>query len=261
MGVPTTVETGLAVAVGEEAVLFITVTVDCGICVLDWLEIVVITSFSGQNNITRIARIKTMIAMVGQWLLVNDQNDDACAVCGACVAGVACAATVGCVTAGVLGAVVATGDVGVEGVVCATPVLCAVVGAGAVVAIGALFTLVPFMAAVTVLLIATRVLAMPLSVDCTPCACAGVKVALVASDAFNCESVATKLLNVVSKALIWLAESPPVVADGADCTLTVGATLPTTGVTVKVGVADVPLSPTGTIPADCSRFTNVAFAT
>ena len=78
---PTTVDIGLVV-VEFDVVLWFTVVVV--VCELGraWLEIVVATSFSGQNKIMRIAIMSKMIAMVGQWALVNDQNEDACAVCG-----------------------------------------------------------------------------------------------------------------------------------------------------------------------------------
>ena len=36
--------------------------------------------FSGQKRIARIAITSTMITMAGQWALVKDQMDDACAV-------------------------------------------------------------------------------------------------------------------------------------------------------------------------------------
>ena len=139
-----------------------------------------------------------MITMVGQWALVKDQMDDACAVCGTvfAVAGWVCA-TVGVdgVVAGAVrgrsldrcgrrgyrhrrtasGGVTATGeDAG------------AVAGAEAVVAARLR----------SVFAIATSVLPMPLSVAATAASCEGVSVVFAAIEAFNWVSVAASVFKV-----------------------------------------------------------------
>jgi len=47
------------------------------------VDTVLTVSFSGQNKIARIASTSNTITIVGQCAFVNDQKDEACAVCGA----------------------------------------------------------------------------------------------------------------------------------------------------------------------------------
>lgn len=47
------------------------------------VDTVLTVSFSGQNKMARIAITSRIMTIVGQCALVKDQNDDACAVCGA----------------------------------------------------------------------------------------------------------------------------------------------------------------------------------
>jgi hypothetical protein len=267
-GVPTTDDIGLD-DVGVETVLWVTVVVDdCGVAVcFDWVEMVVMTSFSGQNKITRIAIISKMIAMVGQCDLVNDQNDDACAVCGASgaagVVGVTCATTgtpeeavVVSVELAVVVAAIATA--GVDGVFSAMPVLCI---AGAVATTGLVFDIAigaaPF-AVMSALMFAVMVLRMPamlVSVACTPCCSADVITEFAETVLFNCPRAATSVLKVLSNELTSAAVSVPVVANGITM---LGEVV--TGVTVIFNVDEftVPVE----LPFACiSKFTNVACAT
>jgi hypothetical protein len=149
-----------------------------------------VSFFSGQNKIARIAMMSRMITIVGQWALVNDQSDDACAVCGTvfAVVGWVCATTgADGVVAGVVaaeGAVfTATGALGVtvtEGeVFTATGEV-----AGCVVATGAEAAGV-FWSSATVFAMATSVLPMPFNVACTAACCEGVSVVFAAIEAFN----------------------------------------------------------------------------
>ncbi len=203
------------------------------------METVLTVSFSGQNKMARIAITSNMITIVGQCAFVNDQKDDACAVCGAVAAGVLCAT----------GAAVTAGVVAVVGVFTATDLLgegfVATGELGCVVATGAEAETGTLPALVMVFAIATSVLCMPVNVLCTTCCCADVNVEFTASELFNWVSIAASVLNVPRSALTSFVESPVVA----------------TGVATAVGWLADPESPVGTIPACISRLTNVAFAT
>lgn len=228
------------------------------------VETVLTTSFSGQNKIARIAMTSRMITIVGQCAFVNDHKDETCAVCGADgAAGVVCAE--GAVTAG---AVAAAGE--------GEPVL------GAVAAEGAVFTATgapvvgfadatgvpadalpaPMFAVATVFAIATSVFFIPFSVVCTAASCDGVSVEFVASDVFNCESVAASVLNVWLNSLAWLADNPAdAVADVPGAVVATGADEPPVPAIDGGITLGVPASAGGTAPASISRFASVAFAT
>jgi hypothetical protein len=211
--------------------------------------------FSGQNKIARIAMTSRTITMVGQWALVKLQMDDACAVCGTVlfvVAGWVCAMTV-------VDGVAVAATIGADSAVVGDGVLFTATGtlAGCVAAIGALFAaglLPPF---ATSFAIATSVPCMPFNVACTAVSCEGVSVALVASEASNCVSIAASALKVVLKALICAAESS-VVATATTTGVALCAPVPAIDAGMVFGV---PASTGGTMPACISRFANVAFAT
>jgi hypothetical protein len=159
-------------------------------------------SFSGQNKIARIAMTSKMITMVGQWALVKDQMDDACAVWGTVFAVAGCV----CATAGADGVV--------AGVVAAAD------PADPAAVLGALFTATgepvtgatatgadagaeaPLPAVAIVFAIATSMPCMPLSVPATAVSCDGVSVVFAAIEASNCVSDAASVLNVAWNALI-----------------------------------------------------------
>lgn len=170
--------------------------------------------------------------MVGQWALVNDQSDEACAVCGTLFAVAGAAGVVaGAVTTVGDWVVAALGAAAVEGAVfTATGEVAGWVDATGAETIGALF------AFEMVFAMATSVLPMPLSVFCTAIACDGVSVAFVASEAFNWPRVVASVLSTELNSFTCAAESP-------------------------VTTVGVPASEGGTIPACISRFASVALAT
>jgi hypothetical protein len=169
----------------------------------DVVVTVLTVSFSGQNKIARIAMTSNMITIVGQWAFVNDQNDDACAVCAVLLTeGVVPTAGVGVMFAATLGWVGAVA--GIEGVLGATLFTAGAeltaTGADADVPLPVAppAKLLPALPLPLVMLfaIATRVLCMPVSVACTVASCDGVSVVLTASDVFNCVSVAESVFKV-----------------------------------------------------------------
>ncbi len=219
------------------------------------VDTVLTVSFSGQNKIARIAMTSKTITMVGQWALVKDQMDDACAVCGTLLLllGAVCAATAG-VDGAVAGACAAGADApgagDADGLFTATgePAGCAA-ATGAVA--GTLF------AVAMVLAIATSVLCMPLSVVATAASCEGVSVVFAATEALNCVSDAASVLKVVLNALIWSTESPVDAETDA-----VVAVLCEPVPAIEAGIVlGVPASAGGTTPACICRFAKVALAT
>ena len=148
------------------------------------LETFSLSSPSGQKRTARMTITRMTIAMVGQWAFVNDQNDDACAVCGTVLAGVT-------TVEGVVGIAGVAGVDGADGVTAASgaegdPALLfnAVDGLdeGVAAAIGAEAAVFPVAIEFA---IATSVLCMPLSVVATACCWVALMLGFATSDAFN----------------------------------------------------------------------------
>jgi len=200
-----------------------------------------------------------MITIVGQCAFVNDHKDDTCAVWGTdCDVGVVSAATVGVVA--VVGAVAPVPGAVVGAVFTATgdPVV------GCVAATGApadALPAEPVFAVAIVFAIATSVPCMPFNVVCTAASCDGVSVEFDASDVFNWESVAARVLNVWLNSLTWLEESPAdAVADVPGAVVATEDEPPVPAIDGGITLG-VPASAGGTAPACISRFASVAFAT